>query len=456
MKRGVVAFWSLFFAAAAFRIWQSFYVVPPDMATCLGQVVHGSGAVEEEPVQTETGQTLVVAVDSLMMSQEESCASGFLLRIRTALHPTFAYGDQVLFTGKILIPMNFQSGGRTFDYRGYLAKDNVFYEMKSAVVHGSVSAEVPANLGRNPVLKALFQIKRRFVGNIEHSLGDPQAGLAVGLVAGEKAALGKDLLDDFRAAGLIHIVVLSGYNITIVAVALRKLLSFLPRVWGIIVGGAGVFLFGILVGGGATVVRSCFMAGIALSADLMRRDYNVTRALVLAGLIMLIQNPAILLHDPSFQLSFLATVGLLLLAGPLESRLGFIPESFGMRGTVAATLATQIFVSPFILYTMGQISLVGMAVNILVLPFIPATMFFVFMCGAAGMLWAPLAQVFGWTSHLLLSYELFMVRTFAHLPFADMHLPAFSIWWMIGFYAVFAAGYMFLTGIKFRITARDS
>ena len=88
---------------------------------------------------------------------------------------------------------------------------------------------------------------------------------------GEKAALGKDLLNDFRTVGLIHIVVLSGFNITIVADALRRMLSRLPRVWGIVVGAIGIALFGILVGGGATVVRSCFMAGIALSANLFRR-----------------------------------------------------------------------------------------------------------------------------------------------------------------------------------------
>src|SRR5690606_7295718 len=110
------------------------------------------------------------------------------------------------------------------------------------------------------------------------------------LVVGEKSALGKNLLDDFRVVGLIHIVVLSGFNITIVGDAMRRMLSFLPRVWGISVGGIGIMLFGIMVGGGATVVRSCFMAGIALSADLIRRDYQVIRALLFAGLIMIIQN----------------------------------------------------------------------------------------------------------------------------------------------------------------------
>ena len=82
--------------------------------------------------------------------------------------------------------------------------------------------------------------------------------------------------------------------------ALRRLLIFLPRVWGIAVGGIGIVLFGLLVGGGATVVRSCLMASIALLADLSRRDYDAWRALVLAGLVMVIESPMILFHDPSF------------------------------------------------------------------------------------------------------------------------------------------------------------
>src|SRR3989344_9136474 len=121
--------------------------------------------------------------------------------------------------------------------------------------------------GNQYFLGGLFHLKRRFVSHLEEVLGEPHAALAAGLVVGEKNALGADLLDDFRVVGLIHIVVLSGFNITIVGAAMRRLFSFMPRVWGITVGGIGIGFFGILVGGGATVGRWCFMAGIALSAD---------------------------------------------------------------------------------------------------------------------------------------------------------------------------------------------
>lgn len=215
--------------------------------------------------------------------------------------------------------------------------------------------------------------------------------------------------------------------------------------FGRVLGGIGIALFGVLVGGGSTVVRSCFMAGIALSADLIRREYSVIRALIFAGLIMIIQNPMILLHDPSFQLSFLATLGLIFLASPIESKLTFITEKFGIRGILASTFATQIFVSPFILYIMGQISIIGVFANILVLPFIPITMLFVFLTGTSGFISLSVSQIIALISHILLSYELFIVQNFAKLPFASINnIPAFSFWFVIVFYILFFSCYFWL------------
>ncbi|MCX6715751.1 MAG: ComEC/Rec2 family competence protein [Candidatus Taylorbacteria bacterium] len=442
MRKGTVIFWSVFVAAAIIRISASFGYTSPDIGSCLRQTVRGTGIVAEDPQRKESGQVFIIDVNEIFNEKDESCAGDLLVRVKTKLYPRFSYGDLVDFSGKLSRPINFSSdNGRSFDYKGYLAKDDVFYEIKSA----KASLVVPLTASTSPIASKkfidlnsfLFSTKRRFVSNLEKSLGEPHAALAAGLVVGEKAALGKDLLEDFRIVGLIHIVVLSGFNITIVAVALRRILSFLPRVWGIVIGGIGIALFGVMVGGGATVVRSCFMASVALGADLIRRDYSVSRALAFAALLMLIQNPLILLHDPSFQLSFLATIGLILLAEPIQNRLTFIPEKFGIRDVVSASFATQIFVSPFILYMMGQISIIGVIVNIIILPFIPITMLVVFLTGAGGFIHPFLGMFFGWAAHILLSYELFIVEKFAQIPYAAVYLPPFSFWWVIGFYGIF-------------------
>jgi competence protein ComEC len=459
MTQRAYIFWAVFVAAAIMRLVISSYRTPADALSCLHADARGVGTIAEDPSTNAKGQIFVVRADRII-ANGEACASDINVRIATSFYPRYAYGSRIVFAGTLAQPRDFASdNGRTFDYSGYLAKDDIYYEMRSAHISFATStADTSSDPGLWPqwidVSPLLFGLKRAFVSHLDQSLGEPHAALAAGLVVGEKSALGKDLLDDFRIVGLIHIVVLSGFNITIVGVALRRVLSFLPRVWGIVIGGIGIALFGVLVGGGATVIRSCFMAGVAIIADIIRRDYSVARALAFAALVMLIQNPLILLHDPSFQLSFLATLGLILLASPIESRLGWIPDKFGMRGTVASCFATQIFVSPFILYMMGQISLIGVIVNILVLPFIPATMLVVFLAGSLGFIHPMLSIVAGWGAHLLLSYELWMVTHFARIPYAALQVPPFSGWWVAGFYGVFFLLYFSLSSHNFLKTSR--
>jgi len=389
----------------------------------VGRLVVLEGKIATEPLIKDFLQSFVLET-----------SNGMHIKVAADKYGEYEYGDRVRVIGKLSAPRNFAgNGGRVFNYIEYLGKDGIFYEFKKAQV------EILEKADGSSISGVLFALKKKFISNLKKVLGEPHAALASGLVVGEKAALGKELIDDFRKAGLIHIVVLSGYNITIIAASIRRILSFLPRATSIILGGIGILLFGILVGGGATVVRSCIMALIALCAELVRRDYGVSRALLIAGVLMLIHNPLILFYDPSFQLSFMATLGLILLSSPLEERLGFITEKIGMRGLVASTLATQIFVSPLLFYMMGQLSIIGIVVNLVVLPLIPLTMLLVFLAGFFGFFSEFISQIAGWGSHVLLSYELFMVRIFAHLPFASLEVPAFSGWIVAGCYAAYLA-----------------
>jgi len=413
-----------------------------------GMVSRVEGTIVTEPLVKDFTKIFIVDVDTI-----DSTTEDLSIKVTTDRYMEYSYGQRVLLEGKIGAPFNFKSnGGRTFNYIDFLLKDDIYFEMKKPII------TVLSDDSGNVITKNLFSLKQAFIGNLKKVLGEPHSALAGGLVVGEKSALGKDLIDDFRRAGLIHIVVLSGYNITIVADSIRRLLAFLPRNIGIFLGGLGILAFGILVGGGATVVRSCFMAIIALTATLLRRDYSVGKALFIAGAIMLIQNPLILLYDPSFQLSFLATLGLIVLSSPIEKRLTVVTERFGIRGLLASTLATQIFVSPFILHMMGQLSIIGIVVNVLVLPLIPATMGFVFLAGISGFVSSHISQVFGWVSHLLLSYELFMVKIFASLPFASIELPKFSFWIVIGCYLSYFVAFTKFSSIfdQFRFRKKSS
>ncbi len=366
-----------------------------------GEYVNLSGvvvSVEEREYRTR----VIVALDDVRK---------FKVLVWKELYVNVSIGDVVSFSGIVEVPESFETDtGRVFDYTAYLAKDTVYLEMSEPV--SFERTEVRFTIGR------LLSIPREwFLGNIQSVLPEPAGALAGGILLGEVQSLGEDIEEEFRVSGLSHIVVLSGYNITIIAEVIFFLLSFLPLMVASIAGGVGIILFALLVGGGATVVRATIMGLFALVARITRRSYMVTRVLFLAGFLMVLYNPRILADDISFQLSFIATLGLILGTPVLERVFSFVPEKFGLKEVVTTTLAAQIFVLPWILYTIGNLSFVAFPANLLVLPTVPLAMLCSFVVGIL-----PLS-IIGLPAYVLLGYELFVVHLFAHIPFASVVLP---------------------------------
>ncbi len=385
----------------------------------VGQRVTLDARVVAEPDLREKVARLVVATE------------GTKVLVTAGKEPPYAYGDRLSITGKIERPGNFtdETTLREVDYRQYLAKDGIYYEMFLPRV------EVLARGEGNWLIVRLLAFKNAFIRNINALIPEPHAALLGGLVVGAKQSLGKKLLDDFRTVGIIHIVVLSGYNITIIARFIERMCAALSRNKRLVLAASTMALFALMVGAGATVVRATIMALIALLARGTGRLYAVTRALLVAGVIMLLHNPHILVFDTSFQLSFLATVGLIYLSPLLEPRVQWVTKQWGLREIVVATLATQLFVLPFLLYKTGALSLVSLPVNLLVLAAVPATMLFGFLAGMFGFVWSALALPFAWVAYALLAYELAVVEWFARMPFAAVVLASFPLWLVVLWYA---------------------
>jgi competence protein ComEC len=433
------------------------------------------GFIDSDPEIKGATQSFTIWTETVSdISSSTPIATRIL--VNTKLYPQYAYGDRLELTGKLTEPRNFSDSSnssanfnsnttddngtdsigdsRTFDYVHYLSKDGILYILKNPAI-----VVEDSNVG-NPIFSALYHFKDAFLQNIRRSLGDPQASLAGGLVIGEKSALGKNLLDDFRRSGLIHIVILSGYSINIIAASVRSLLSFLPRTPSLISSAVGIILFGILVGGKATVVRACAMALVAIIAQLFYRDYNALRALLLVAYLMILQNPYIVPYDASFQVSFVSTLGLILFGRHIEALLArfprLFPERFGIRSLITSTLATQISVAPLLLYMMGDASLVGVFANLLVLPLIPVTMIAVTACGMTGFLSGFLISISAGTifsylslattavAYALLSYQLFIVQFFANIPYAVFEIRNFPAWMMWGTYCGYAAVFFYI------------
>ncbi|MEK7135088.1 MAG: ComEC/Rec2 family competence protein [Patescibacteria group bacterium] len=389
------------------------------IALSLGSLRYAVKDFHEVLIPTETG----VAVSE---PEDKDNVRRFVFRsdndekvlVSAPLYHPVQYGDVVKVTGKLERPgiIESEDGGRDFDYGKYLAKDDIYYTL------GFAEVEIISSGHGNPVKEALFKIKRNFVEQAKSILAEPYASLLMGLIVAGRDALPKDILEEFRRAGMIHIVVLSGFNITLIAEFLRRVFqaSFLKLGWvryphaPAMASIIGVSLFVVMTGGEATVVRAALMAMTVIAAGLFGRNYSASRALLFAGFLMLLHNPKILVFDPSFQLSFLATLGLIYIM-PIVKQ--YLPYE-----TLAQTISTQLAVLPLLVYSMGDVSLVSLPANMLILLTVPWTMFLGFIAVLLSYISVVLAWPLTFVTHLLLSWILVVSHFFSSLPFATVKL----------------------------------
>jgi competence protein ComEC len=394
----------------------------PILRNSIDKKVVLTGIVDDE--LSETAKTVHISV------------SVHSIRILLFASPgtSFNYGDEIQFTGKLEKPAPFQSdNGSTFYYDNYLAAQGIFY-----TVYNPKILLIAHNKG-NPIKAALFSIKESFIKNLNAVIPFPESRLAAGLTVAGKQALPAAILDDFTRSGTIQVVVLSGYNVTIVAETINAFCSFLWPIVGVTFSILGIILFCVLAGGSATIVRGGIMAVTAIVGTAVGRRYSVHRALWFSAFAMLIYNPLLTAYDPSFQYSFIATIGLVY-ASPLVARwLQWLPEKFGLRQTASATIATQIFILPLALYTIGNVSIAGLPANLLLFLVTPPTMLLCFIAGGLVFMCQIAALPATWVAWLLLRYQLSLIHFFANLPFLFWSTPAFPLWALVLAYCWYAA-----------------
>lgn len=211
---------------------------------------------------------------------------------------------------------------------------------------------------------------------------------------------------------------------------------FLPLRFRIGAGIVAIISFALIVGLSATVVRASIMAALVLIAQVFGRRYDVLRALILAGWLMIILNPYLLVYDVGFQLSFMATLGLILIVPQLEASVINNFRGVGLKQFFLATVATQIAVLPILMFHIGEVSLISVLVNMLVLPVVPVAMLLTFMTGLVGLFFLPLASLVGFLASLSLDYILAVANLFGSLTYAAIPVPEFSIVGVIVMYII--------------------
>jgi competence protein ComEC len=375
-----------------------------------------TGVVVSEPEDKDNFRRFVMLSDN-----------GERVLVSAPLYSNVQYGDAVEVDREFKRPgvIVDEDSGREFNYGKFLSKDDIYFTLSSYQVR------VISN-GHGDAIKAfLFKIKKSFVNHTKSILSEPYASLLTGLIVAGRDALPKDILEEFRRAGVIHIVVLSGFNITIIAAFMGRL--FRNRFASLI----GIILFVVMTGAGASIVRAALMAMIALGGEIIRRKYSAPRALLFAGFLMLLQNPKILVFDPSFQLSFLATLGLIYVMPYMDkclSRVAFIAKWEQLHETLSQTLSTQVAVLPLLIYMSGDVSIVSIPANLLILLIVPFTMLVGFIAVLLSYIATFLAWPVAFVSYLLLSWILFVSHALGSLPFATIKMPGISIFIILSVY----------------------
>lgn len=364
------------------------------------------GIVVNYPTPRDRTTQLYVAVSAIELDNSWIPSRGVVL-VEVPDFEEYHYGDELEFKGVLRTP----GGPESTFYRERLARQGIHSTMTYATIH------LMAQNRGNALLAFLYSVRQCTLRFIASALPEPQAALLSGILLGSDEGIPRTLMDQFSRAGTAHIIAISGFNIALVSAALVKLLGrVLQRYVALTASIAAIVLYTILVGAEPPVVRAAIMGGLAALALIVGRQADALTSLFASAWLMTLARP-FLLWDVSFQISFAASLGLVLYGGGLATATTRIVSRFfslqtaerivAMLGdTLLATLAAQLLVLPILAYYFGGVSPLGLLANLLVLPVQPAI---VYLGGAAamiGMLLRPLGILFSWMVWIPLTYTI--------------------------------------------------
>jgi competence protein ComEC len=259
-----------------------------------------------------------------------------------------------------------------------------------------------------------------FTDVINGYLPEPHSSLLNGILFGTPIKGNYEFYQDLKAVGLVHIVVLSGMNITFLGAILAKMTSSLSKHVSILLSIFSIIIFVLFVGPQAPIVRAAIMGCLTFVSILLGKKSIALYSLITSGILIALFIPQ-WISTISFQLSFAATLGIILLGGTRDT---MIPTKNTIvryvRENLRITLAAQIFTTPIISFYFHQISYISPVSNILVAWMIEPLMIFGFVTSILGVIWEPLGRVFSYICYGLLVYFVTVVEFLAHIPYSYM------------------------------------
>ncbi|MFP4395642.1 MAG: ComEC/Rec2 family competence protein [Anaerolineales bacterium] len=414
------------------------------------------GVVIEPPERHPRQTDLVIQAEQLTLPSGAEAPVGGRLMVKAPAYTPAHYGDRIYVVGAVESPPVFAE----FSYRAYLARQGIYalmrgaeYQPLSSSAQNSYHAyvEILESHQASPFKDALFRFREHALHTIHTLLPEPQSSLLAGILLGIETGISDELGAAFSATGTTHIIAISGFNLSIIAGVFAAIANrLLGRRGEVLVALGGVWIYTVLVGASAAVVRAAVMASVAVLARHEGRGVHGPTSLASAAFLMSLHNPYVL-WDVGFQLSLAATMGLILYTDPLtESARRWLTQFIRqeraeqilglLSDALLVTLAAQITTTPIIVATFGRLSLVTLITNILILPVQSFVMLWGALALLGGLIIRPLGQIFSWLAWAFLTYTIEMVRWTARAPRASIALEGMTAPLVFGYYAALFGG----------------
>lgn len=396
----------------------------------------GYARVAKEPQRKEEYAQLIL--------EDIGTKNRFLANV--SLYPRYERGDLLGVQCDLANPENKYP---KFDYIRYLAKDGIYQICRKASLEkleknndGSKKNVGQAELlekSRAYYFSKIFSIKKSLEGRINRIFPSPESEYLTGLLLGGSERLPEQVAENFRRTGTTHTVAVSGYNITILAEFLMfaGILAGLWRPKAFWLAVIGVVFFVMMIGSPASAVRAAIMGVLLLWAAKMGRLSNSVVAILLAGSIMVALSPLILFHDVGFQLSFLATLGIVLIYGPLSEKFEIKKDFLELKSIFLVSISAQLGVLGVMLYTFETFSPVSLLANLLILPAVPFIMFGGFFVSILSYVSLPLAKLFSIPVWLGLHLEIKITQYMAGFSWSLVGIEGLGWLFVILYYLFF-------------------
>lgn len=323
-------------------------------------------------------------------------------------YPEFHYADTVRISGSV----SFFSLKKTSNQKSQSpTNENIARSMFLPKIE---AVQKDSNFTLTPIKSGLAfvsALRQKIISIFEKTLPRNESSLLLGIVFGIRGQMAKELMESLRISGVLHVIAASGMNVSMVGAFLSGLFSVLfKRQVAVFTSIFGIVFYAILAGLEPSILRATVMGILAFSAQILGRQRLAFYSLFLAGFLMLFMSPD-LLFDVGFQLSFLATFGLLYLK-PLLSKISQVPL---VNDDVSTTISAQTLTLPVILANFGSYSVFSVLVNGLVLWVVPILMVLGGLGAIFGLFIEPLGQLLLFLAYPLLLYFEGVVRFFANL-----------------------------------------